>query len=398
MLPIGTNLNLKKTPWATLGLLFANWIVFGSTLGDYPYIDFWIKRYFLFAPGEEYPWQIITSMFFHADLIHILGNSLYLWIFGAFVEDKLAWKAYLFLYFLTGMAAALVHGTIVALFMREELFVEGLGASGAISGIMGVYLYRCYYSKVKLLISLWTPIPIRVPAVVILGFWFLRDFVGGIDSIRGIGPDIPFWAHVGGFAAGFGACRYLHYEILAQKEKLEFVAETSLSQYGGYGEGIEATERLLETDRENPELHLNLARAKSRSWATPEGKVHYEKAIKLLLEKIPEKAAEVFAEYWKKYFSILEPRWQLRISLILLKNSHVDLAAKTLQKLIDSNGNSDIYMEEAYLSLAKLYSQQLRREDLGRCVYERFLEKFPNSERRGFVEKMLNSIAAGSKS
>ncbi len=396
MLPVGTNLSLKRTPWATLGLLFLNWIIFGSTYGNYHHINFWISRYLFFVPGEQYPWQLITSMFLHGDIFHILGNSLYLWIFGVFVEDKLGWKAYLFLYLLTGIAADLVHGTITALFMRNELFVPGLGASGGISGIMGVYLYRCYYSKIKLLISLWTPIRIQVPAVIILSIWFLRDFMGGIDSIRGFGADIAFWAHVGGFAAGFGACKYLHYEIPARKEKLEFVAETSLQQYTGYGKGIEATEKLLANDPGNPELHLNLARAKSRWWATPEGKEHYEKAIKVLLEKDPEKVAEVFVEYWKKYLSTLEPRYQVRISLSLNKNRNVDLAAKTLQQLIDGNHNSDIHMEQAYLSLAKIYIEQLSRKDLAGYVYEKFLEKFPDSERRGFVEKMLRSIAEGS--
>lgn len=398
MLPVGTNLRLKRTPWATIGLLFLNWIIFGSTYGNYLYVNFWISRYLLFVPGEHYPWQLITSMFFHGDIFHILGNSLYLWIFGAFVEDKLGWKAYLFLYLLTGIAADLIHGTMTALFMREELFVAGLGASGAISGIMGVYLYRCYYSKIKLLIGLWTPVPIQVPAVIILGFWFLRDFMGGIDSIRGIGDNTAFWAHVGGFAAGFGACKYLHYEIPARKEKLEFVAETSFQQYAGYGKGIEATEKLLVNDQDNPELHLNLARAKGRSWATPEAKEHYEKAIKLLLETAPERVAEVFVEYWKKYLSILEPRYQVRISLLLNRDSHVDLAAKTLQTLIDTDPPSDIYIEQAYLSLAKIYNQQLERKDLAGYVCEKFLEKFPNSDRRSYVEKMLRSISGGTSS
>jgi membrane associated rhomboid family serine protease len=395
MLPVGTNLSLKRTPWATLGLLFFNWLIFGATCGNYPHVDFWISRHLFFVPGEQYPWQMITSMFFHGDIFHILGNSLYLWIFGAFVEDKLGWKAYLFLYLLTGVAADLVHGTITALFMRDELFIPGLGASGAISGIMGVYLYRCYYSKIKLLIGLWTPIRIQVPAVIILTIWFLQDFMGGVDSIRGIGGNTAFWAHVGGFVAGFGACKYLHYEIPARKEKLEFVAETSLKQYEGYEGGIEATEKLLANDPENPQLHLNLARAKSRWRASKEGQEHYEKAIKILLEKAPEQVAEVFVDYWRKYFAIFEPRYQLRISLLLNKNSNVDLAAKTLQQLIDTNSNSDIYMEQAYLNLAKIYSEQLGRKDLAEYVCEKFLEKFPNSERKGFVEKMLRSMAEG---
>lgn len=394
MIPVGTNLNLKHFPWTTVSLLFVNWIIFAPLQEVYYDVNFWIYRYLLSIPGEQYPWQLITSMFFHADIFHILFNSIYLWVFGVFVEDKLGWKVYLFFYFLTGMTANLLHGMMYGIFARERLFVPSLGASGAISGIMGIYLYRCYYSKIKLLISFWLPIRIQVPAVIILTLWFLKDFIGGIDSIRGIHQNVAFWAHVGGFAAGFGSCKYLHYEVQARKEKLEFVVETSIEEFGGYGKGIEAAEKLLEADPKNPELHLNLARAKSRWRGTMEGKGHYEQAIKLIVEKDPERASEVFIEYWKKYLSILEPRYQVRLSLLLSRN-YLDLSAETLQMLIDSGQPLDLYMEEAYLALARIYGKQLRREDLARYVYEKFLEKFPESKHREFVGRMLHSILQG---
>jgi membrane associated rhomboid family serine protease len=398
MIPIGTNLSLKNIPWATIGLLLANWLIFIS-LHEAPYdTQFWIRWYFFSIPGEQYPWQLITSMFFHASFWHIIGNSIYLWVFGIFVEDKLGWKAYLFLYFLTGIAAGLVQGTMVGLFMREKIFIPSLGASGAISGIMGIYLYRCYYSKIKLLISIWLPIRIQIPAVIILTLWFTQDFIGGIDSILGIYLNVAFWAHVGGFAAGFGACKYLHYEVQARKEKLEFVAETTLKLYGGYGVGIKAAEKLLETDPGNLELHLNLARVKTRWWASLEGKAHYEKTIKLLLEKEPEKAMEAFVEYWKKYLTVLEARYQVKLSLLLNRNLKIDLSAHTLQALINSDQPLDLHMEEAYLNLGKIYREQLKRDDLARYVYEKFLLKFPESERRGFVEKMLRSAPERTKS
>jgi membrane associated rhomboid family serine protease len=398
VIPVGTNLSLKHFPWATASFVFASWIIFLSLHGAYYDIDFWITRYLNSVPGDQYPWQLITSLFFHGSTSHIIGNTIFLVVFGAFVEDKLGWKAYLFLYFLTGIAANLAHGAMSGLFMRRDLFIPSLGASGAISGIMGIYLYRCYYSKIKLLISLWLPIRIQIPAVVVLPLWFVQDFIGGIDSIRGIHYNVAFWAHVGGFAAGFGACKYLGYEIRARKEKLEFVAETTLTQYGGSEEGIKACEKLLQTDPENSELHLRLARAKSRWTRSSDGKEHYEKAIKFLLEKEPEKAAEVFVEYWKKYLSIFEPRYQVRLSLLLKRDFNVDLAAQTLQILIDSNHPLDIHMEQAYLTLARIYSQQLGRSDLSKYVYEKFLEKFPGSEHRGFVEKMLRPIQEGSVS
>ena len=398
MIPVGTNLSLKNFPWATIGLLLTNWVIFISLHGIYFDLEFWIRRYFFSIPGEQYPWQLITSLFFHSNFWHLFGNSIYLWVFGIFVEDKLGWKAYLFLYFLTGIAAGLVHGIMVGLFMRDRIFVPSLGASGAISGIMGIYLYRCYYSKIKLLVSIFLPIRIQIPAVVILGIWFLQDFMGGIDSIRGIYRNVGFWAHVGGFASGFGACKYLHYEIQARKEKLEFVAETTLNQSVGYGEGIKAAEKLLETEPDNPELHLNLARAKTRFRASVEGKDHYEKAIKHFLERNTEKAMEVFIEYWRKYITVLPAKYQVRLSLLLNKNLHIDLSAHTLQALIDSDQPLDRHMEEAYLSLGKIYSEQLKRGDLAQYVYEKFLNKFPKSEHREFVERVLRSFPKGTRS
>jgi len=398
MIPVGTNLSRKNFPWATIGLLLANWAIFIALNGSYFYLEFFIRRYFFSIPGEQYPWQLITALFFHANFWHLFGNSIYLWVFGIFVEDKLGWKAYLFLYFLTGIAAGLVHGIMVGLFMREKIFAPSLGASGAISGIMGIYLYRCYYSKIKLLVSIFLPIRIQIPAVIILGIWFLQDFMGGIDSIRGIYRNVGFWAHVGGFLSGFGACKYLHYEIQARKEKLEFVAETTLNRYVGYGEGIKAAEKLLETEPNNPELHLNLARAKTRFRASVEGKDHYEKAIKHFLERNSEKAVEAFIEYWGKYITVLPAKYQVRLSLLLNKNLHIDLSAHTLQALIDSDQPSDRHMEEAYLSLGKIYREQLKRDDLAQYVYEKFLNKFPKSEHREFVERVLRSFPKGTQS
>jgi membrane associated rhomboid family serine protease len=392
MIPVGTNLSRKNFPWATIGLLLANWLIFYSFLGSDIHTEFWIWRYFYSTPGDQYPWQLITSSFFHANFWHLLGNSIFIWVFGIFVEDKLGWKVYLYLYFLTEVASSLIHGAMVGIFMRENLFIPSLGASGAISGINGIYLYRCHYSKIKLLIGFWLPIQIQVPAFIILTLRFLRDFMGGIDTIRGIHQNVAFWAHVGGFSAGLGTCKYLRYEDQAKKEKLEFIAETTLEQFGGYGEGIKAPETLLKTGPDNPEIHLKLARAKSRLRASAEGEVHYEESIKLLLEKDPKKAMETFIEFWNKYLTVLEPRYQLRLSRLLNKSLYFDLSVHTLEALIGSDLPRDLHIEEAHLDLAKIYEAQLERRDLAVHVYEKFLEKFPKSKHREFVERLIHSL------
>jgi membrane associated rhomboid family serine protease len=394
MIPVGTNLKLKKIPLATVSLLIANFMVFMFLRFDYYGTYFWVKKYLFSVPGEQYPWQLVTSMFLHGDALHLLGNSLFLWVFGIFVEDKVGWKVYLFLYFLTGIAAGLVYGMMLGLFARENLFVGLLGASGAVSGIMGVYLYRCYYSKVKLLVSLWLPIRIQVPSFVIIGFWFLKDILGGIFSLSGAYSNVAFWAHVGGFLAGLGACKYLGYGAEARKEKMEFVAQTKTDQFTGYGDGVEACKKLIENDPENPELHLKLARARGQWRGSKEGRQHYEKAIQIYLRVEPAKAAEVFVEYWPKYLTAMEPRYQVPISRLISRHVDADLSAKTLQALIDTDRAPDLYLEQAYLDLARTY-HQLGQDEHARHVYERFLRTFSESEHRQFVERKLSPVPSG---
>jgi tetratricopeptide (TPR) repeat protein len=99
---------------------------------------------------------------------------------------------------------------------------------------------------------------------------------------------------------------------------------------------------------------------------------------------------EAFIEFWNKYFSVLEPKYQLRLSRLLNKSLYFDLSAHTLQALIESNPPLDLYMEEAYFYLAKIYATQLERRDLARYVYDKFLEKFPKSKHREFVERLIH--------
>lgn len=394
-IPVGTNLKLKKVPYATIGLLLVNWLVYAFTHGIYYKTEFLIWRYFYLQPGEAYPWQLITSMFFHGSFWHLLGNSVYLWIFGIFVEDKVGWKQYFFLYFLTGIAAGLIHSTMTGLFMREKLIIPMLGASGAISGIMGVYLYRCYYSKIKLL--LFFVLPIQIPAIIVLGFWFLQDFLGGIAAIKGIHQNVAFWAHVGGFLSGLATSKYLKYEGQAQREKLEHTVRTRLGKRDGYGEGMMAAEQLLQTDANNPQLHLKMAQAKSRMGGSREGMEHYQQAIRLMLDTDRENIEEVFIEYWKKYLTIMEPQYQLRVSRLLARSGNTLLARTTLEATINSAYPPDRFMEAAYLDLAKLYEQESKQYDLARAVYYKFIQNFPNSEHRAFVENKLSRIQGSTR-
>ena len=130
----------------------------------------------------------------------------------------------------------------------------------------------------------------------------------------------------------------------------------------------------------------------SRWKTSPEGRDHYQCAIRHYLKKDPLKAADVFIEFWKKYLSVFEPQLQLRLSMLLHRSGHTDLASHTLRALIDSPQPPDVAMEQAYLSLAKIYRDDLKRDDAAIFVYRKFLETFPTSRYREFVERMLISL------
>jgi membrane associated rhomboid family serine protease len=142
---------------------------------------------------------LFTSMFLHASFLHVGGNMLFLWIFGDNVEDYLGHFRYLLFYLVSGLAAEVTH-----ILLNINSRVPSIGASGAIAGVMGAYFIL--YPRARVLT--WFP-PIflfHVPAWLMLGYWFLINFLSGTatsiaESTQASG-GVAFWAHVGGFVAG----------------------------------------------------------------------------------------------------------------------------------------------------------------------------------------------------
>jgi len=143
---------------------------------------------------------LFTSMFLHGGPMHLIGNMLYLWIFGDNVENYLGHGKFIFFYFVCGLAAVFAH--ILLGGISETPMV---GASGAISGVLGAYLIKYPKARVLVLIPIFYFITIRaIPAVFVLGLWFVMQLFSGLSSLGYQGGGVAFWAHVGGFVAGAG--------------------------------------------------------------------------------------------------------------------------------------------------------------------------------------------------
>lgn len=141
---------------------------------------------------------LVSSMFLHGGWMHLIGNMLYLWIFGNNVEDVMGHIKFIIFYVLCGILAALSHAVI-----DPGSAVPMVGASGAISGILGAYILLYPHARVLLLIPLgFFMHTVYVPAGVVLGLWFLMQLLSGGLSLGHEGAGIAFFAHIGGFIAG----------------------------------------------------------------------------------------------------------------------------------------------------------------------------------------------------
>jgi membrane associated rhomboid family serine protease len=206
----------RRTPLVTIGLMIACFVVFGWELGllagdDMARLDAFVTTWGLVPADLVAAWSsgvdltmeaatLITSQFLHAGWLHLLGNMLYLWIFGNNIEDRFGRIRFLLFYLAGGIAAGL---TQLAIDPTSE--VPMVGASGAIAATLGAYLVLFPRARITSLVFLGFFYQlIDVPAIIVLAFWIVLQLIDGFASlgVSGVGGGVAFFAHIGGFAFG----------------------------------------------------------------------------------------------------------------------------------------------------------------------------------------------------
>ncbi len=229
MLPLRDDNPKFSRPVVNYTIIALNVLIFLYELSLGPYTRSFFLRYGL-IPFEythlvdigipsAIPWNLLTSMFLHGSFAHIAGNMLYLWIFGDNVEDRMGHGKYLLFYILAGLAAALTQ-----ILMNPSSKVPMIGASGAISGVLGAYAVLFPRARVytlvpnPILFGLFYSI-VALPAFLLLGFWFLFQLLFGFASLpAGGGGGVAWFAHIGGFVFGVIAVKFF-----ARKPRWEWV-------------------------------------------------------------------------------------------------------------------------------------------------------------------------------
>jgi len=203
MIPLRDVIPSRTTPYITITIISLNalaWL-FEVSL-PHEILNEFLTVYGV-VPGDFSPPTLITSMFLHGSWSHVIGNMWYLWIFGDNVEDRVGHGRFIVFYLLCGIAAALGQVAV-----DPNSMLPTIGASGAIAGVMGAYFVLYPHSRVLTLIPWWFIQIVELPAIALLGFWFLMQlFSAGAIAVTANthgGGGVAFAAHVAGFVAGMG--------------------------------------------------------------------------------------------------------------------------------------------------------------------------------------------------
>ncbi|MFE3837106.1 rhomboid family intramembrane serine protease [Pseudogemmobacter sonorensis] len=202
MFPLRDHNPSGRRPYVTIALVVLNLLVFAITyaaVSDQQAAEVWYRWGMIPArilAGEGWP-TLLTHMFLHGGWMHLIGNLLFLWIFGDNLEDQMGHGGFALFYLASGLAAAALE-----MGMAPGSYVPMVGASGAIAGVMGGYLLLFPRAQVDVLIVILVFFRVfTVPAWVLLGGWILLQFFAGLE-MPSEEDGVAYWAHVGGFVAG----------------------------------------------------------------------------------------------------------------------------------------------------------------------------------------------------
>lgn len=387
--PFRTDRPLNETPYVNYTLILLNVLVFFATFQQIAAADAWMWQFsesmktaeewarvnqtlqelypvtgFYLQPDNPKIYQFFTSMFLHADIYHLLGNMLFLWVFGNNVEDRLGKVGYVFFYLAAGVFADIGHLLTSA--------APVLGASGAIAGVTGMFLALFPHTRIRIFYFFFFIGMFEVPAMLIVMFYFLKDllFWGG-----GLGGNVAYTAHLAGNAAGFAVGMTLLLTRILPREPYDLMS--------------------MWAHRRRREQFKKLSRQGYRPWEGkgPDGQSaapisEQEQAIIALREQIsaamaahaPAKAAALYRDLTQAHGpQTLSQTNQFDLANQLFAEQDHALAAQTYQALLESYPRHPD-RGKAQLMLGLLYARYLSRANDAKPLLQEASQRLDGDE------------------
>jgi membrane associated rhomboid family serine protease len=320
-------------PWITTGIIIINSIVFLLLPESW-------KDGLVFLPiGDptvyERLFSVLTSAFLHADFSHLGFNMLFLWGFGSTLESRLGWKRFAGCY----LAAIIGSNILVYLLLtiqasqlnQPELISEfhSLGASGAVSGIMGIFIVRCFFAQISFSVPLlMIPIPIlnffsipfRIQAPILVGLFFTFDLAGSVNQFNLSGGHVNYWSHVGGYLT----CIIIGISMGLHRETALDIAKTKSARYRRQecqsAETESSYNQLLTYEPENLEA-LNYLFTRHHQRNSSEAGKYFSRLLESSSTSDIKNAVELSREYLPRYLSDVSPKLAVRLGIHFFNNA-----------------------------------------------------------------------------
>lgn len=392
----------EMVPWVTYILIALNILIF---YGIEIHLDpKFLADNFLFLPEQPNLWNVpvsaFTAIFLHAGNGHLWGNMIFLWAVGSVVERRIGAQRFLVFYLLCGLVAGLFGVMAYKLLLGETL--HGLGASGAIAGVMGVFAVRCYFKSMVFpvpilgIFSLILPISlkVRLNSLVIIGLFFLADLSGGVAQASGESASMTgHWIHIGGMTAGVALALFFRLGADAVEERH---LELGSSAVGGSGKvnldaGEESLRLVLRGNPDNSEALLLLARLVSQFTLSEEGRELYRRGIGLLATSRPKEAATAYREYFAKYFAAVDTPVQYRLAAIYYQERDLEMASRTLEFVVKDAQATLAIREKAMFQYARVLDE-LGLTQAAVDNYMVFAAAFPKSQHLAKAQSRLVAL------
>jgi len=379
-------------PFATACLIAINVIIYCLTSENLLVIKDHILNRYGFTMGASPVQNILTASFLHAEPTHLLGNMLFLWVFGGPVEDRLKIPRYLLVYLLTGCAGWLLQGALDLAAMGKA--TPGIGASGCIMGILGAYWYLFPLSTVCLAYFVWFFFRIwygiwEVAALWVIGFYLIGDLAyGALFGASGIGGGVAYFAHVGGGFTGVLICL-----LLRPKRDTEAISEAKAIQADLKDITLlplHALEPMLEEDPCNPEL--------IRALVKPALSLNQKEAIDRAMARAGPEMVDKDPDFVLYYLTVLDgkveiyrPVHLLRLAMAMERRGRPEQAIHIYQ-MLDSAYPTAPDVETALYRMASCYWNSFKDAENARNCLREMARRFPKGQMTPYGRALWSQI------
>ncbi len=356
---------VRTVPWVTYSLVVANVLVFGATVGQDLFITERVVRDWAFVGGDAWLLRSLASQFLHAHLLHLVFNMYFLWLFAPAVEDRLGRARFVLLYFGAGLAGDLLHWALMGAAMPPTI-----GASGAVSGVLGAYWYLFSWSPVCVLFRWFFYFRVfEIDAVWFILLYVAMDVLGVLSS--GSDGGIAHFAHIGGVFFGL-----LFPVALRMKRDDNAVSELKAMQSDGVPLSempLSALETLLEQDPDDPELFGAAVLAAVRERRPERALAAFLKAPDRFIQECPVAVSTLLLQQ-KARAGLLTPVRFLRLAGRLGAVGDDRGQTQVLQLLLHAHPASP-ESQTALLRLARLYLERWKDREAARMYLNALLQR-----------------------